>query len=266
MSKTPNERLRDLRIKAGYDTAADFARAHGINEYTYRAHEGGGRAIKPDTAQRYARILGVKWTWLLSGEGDEPEAATVKAAAAASSTQAAAPMIHREFVPVGFQTVMVRGEVEAGVWREAYEWPGDEWQPITVPTGGPYDPKDLFALRVRGSSMDKRYPEGSMVVCVPLWRVGRQPRNGEDVVVERHDATGKVEATVKELEIKPDGKLLLWPRSSHPRYQTPFELPADGLPWGLQDGPATYVHDGLAEQVSEIRVIALVVGGFKWNM
>lgn len=85
----PGERLRDLRIKAGYDNAVDFARRYGINEFTYRAHEGGVRGIKADMARRYARIFGVPTEWLLYGEGDAPDAEAVKRTAASRPCQEA---------------------------------------------------------------------------------------------------------------------------------------------------------------------------------
>lgn len=62
----PYERLREARIRKGYEDAADAARAFGWNEITYRAHESGGRKFH-NAVERYARAFGVTPEWLLYG-------------------------------------------------------------------------------------------------------------------------------------------------------------------------------------------------------
>jgi len=63
-------RLRAARIKAGYDDAADFARAVGVKPVTYRAHEGGQNGFAR-YADRYGVKLKVSPLWLLYGKGDQ---------------------------------------------------------------------------------------------------------------------------------------------------------------------------------------------------
>jgi len=65
----PHDRLKLLRISAGYKTAADFARAHQIKPVTYRAHESGQNRLTAETAAVYARIYGVTIDSILTGEG-----------------------------------------------------------------------------------------------------------------------------------------------------------------------------------------------------
>lgn len=55
MEEEPHQRLRAARRKLGFPTAAAAARAFGWNETTYRAHESGGRGIRPNEAKKYAR-------------------------------------------------------------------------------------------------------------------------------------------------------------------------------------------------------------------
>lgn len=62
-------RLREARQRAGFRTARDFARACGLPEPTYRAHENGSRGLPVESAQHYAGLLGVSAGWLLTGEG-----------------------------------------------------------------------------------------------------------------------------------------------------------------------------------------------------
>ena len=67
----PHPRLRSARIRAGYETAAEFAREfEGIEEGTYQSHENGTRALSIDAAKRYAAAFGedVTWQWLMFGD------------------------------------------------------------------------------------------------------------------------------------------------------------------------------------------------------
>lgn len=143
--------------------------------------------------------------------------------------------------------VMVRGMVEAGAWREAVEWPDEDWFPVGVSGVERYDPYPQFGLVVRGPSMNQVYPEGSILICVSFLHLGRPPTHGERVVVE-HRRGGFVEATVKEFAVE-NGRPKLYARSDHPRYAGAIDLPAEGEP----EGP----HD------DEIRVSALVIASIR---
>lgn len=123
--------------------------------------------------------------------------------------------------------VFVRGFVQAGVWQEATEWPSSDWYPLSVPLDTRFPDTPLFALQVRGDSMNRLYPDGSHVVCVRYADIGRGPRPGERVVCVRGSATGEFEATVKEYQIDDKGRHVLWPRSDAPEFQQPFVLDGD---------------------------------------
>lgn len=124
------------------------------------------------------------------------------------------------FAPEPVDTVPVVGAVEAGAWREPGLWDGGEDVPIMASAAN----GDLFALRVVGSSMNLRYPEGTYVIA-RKWEGGDWPV-GKNVIVQRTDGGGKVETTLKELVMGEDG-LELWPRSSDPRFQEPVMYKAD---------------------------------------
>lgn len=66
-------RLRRARQAAGYDTAADAARALGMKPPTYAGHENGSRRFGPEEAALYARRLKVSPEWLLYGTGRGPD-------------------------------------------------------------------------------------------------------------------------------------------------------------------------------------------------
>lgn len=74
MTKTRADRLREARIKAGFEYAKEAADALGVSVSTYAAHEkgqdGGGRNFKEDAGKKYARRFGVPFEWLWLGIGD----------------------------------------------------------------------------------------------------------------------------------------------------------------------------------------------------
>ena len=110
--------------------------------------------------------------------------------------------------------VQVVGKVQAGYWNEAEEIPYDD-QPVVYAMEDPrYKGIPHFALEVVGPSMNMLYPEGSFVVCVPLIHTGGEIpiHHGNKVIVERRNAHGAVETTVKELVLDKKGEPWLWPR------------------------------------------------------
>ncbi len=72
------ERLQWARKRAGYESAAAFARAKNLNEVTYRAHESGNRGIPASRAFDYARALKVGASWILYGEGSVDRAPSIQ--------------------------------------------------------------------------------------------------------------------------------------------------------------------------------------------
>lgn len=65
---TPGERLKLLR-KERFRSAAEAARALGLPEPTYSAHENESRGIPREAAVRYARFFKASLDWLLTGKG-----------------------------------------------------------------------------------------------------------------------------------------------------------------------------------------------------
>lgn len=70
--KTPGERLRDARIKAGFRSARAAALELEIPVSTYNSHERAGepgaRHFSVDEAKTYARRFGTDYIWLLTGD------------------------------------------------------------------------------------------------------------------------------------------------------------------------------------------------------
>jgi SOS-response transcriptional repressor LexA len=119
-------------------------------------------------------------------------------------------------------SVYIIGDVQAGLWKEALEYDQDEWEkiPAILPDNKPY-----FALRVKGSSMNLLYKEGSVLICLKPIDFGREPKNGDKIVVQRtNPKDGTIEATVKIYEKKEDGTIWLIPKSTEPEFQAPIKI------------------------------------------
>jgi len=164
--------------------------------------------------------------------------------------------------------VNVIGAVQGGAWVEAIEWDPGEWWDVTIPADDRFPGINRFGLLVRGDSMDRLYPDGTIVIVVRFNDLGRTPEAGEKVVVlHRSEDGGEFEATIKEYQVDAQGRRLLWPRSSDPNFQTPFILPAGDLVLaeGTERLPriarASNTED--AAGVPDLMVAGLVVGMYR---
>lgn len=217
----------------------------GVGENSIRHIRVRGHAPKADTLAKLAIALRVPPSYFLDVATD--------VTAAASNTA------------VSLGTVHVRGAVQAGVWSEATEWPSDEWYAVTVPLSVKYMDAEKFGLEVRGTSMDRLYPDGTVVIAVKFSDIGRNPRPGERVVVLRRNTAG-VEATLKEYALDERGRHVLWPRSSDPEFQVPFVLTGD-LPMSAGDEmiPKIARAAALPRDIApdDIIISALVIGSYR---
>jgi len=196
-----NERLRAAREAAGYDTAKSAAEAMGASVATYSQHENGTRGYPATRAQRYARFFKTTPEWLLYGRGDEP------------TTSGSKTIVKR-----ASRLVPVLGSVQAGAWTEAAEEPSPE-EVVPIYLAG-FEGAQLFALRIRGPSMNLYYPDGTMIIVCPAAEIG--VREGDHVVVRRHRGA-MCETTVKEV-VKEKAGIALYPRSKDPEHQKPIRI------------------------------------------
>lgn len=124
--------------------------------------------------------------------------------------------------------IEVLGSVQAGIFTEALEWDAAKRYHIQIPIDDGY-PKETprYALEVKGESMNRVFPHGSLVSVIDFEVLERPPETGDYVVVMRRDTYGPgFEATIKALQIRDDGSVCLWPQSTDPGFQQPFVLPA----------------------------------------
>jgi SOS-response transcriptional repressor LexA len=217
----PAQRLRQARERAGYVSAKAAAEAMGVPVATYVQHENGSRGFPADRAARYGRFFRVPAEWLLFGKDRDA-------------------VDHATLGP----RLFVKGEVAAGIWREAWEVEPDEWEVFTGRADVTAPLRERFGLRVVGDSMDEVYPPGTIVECVAYDGEDEIP-SGKRVVVLRSNISGDVEATVKELVYDPDGRMWLRPRSSNPMFQA--------FPANEPDDP----------KITKVEIIAIVVSSIR---
>lgn len=208
-------RLKQARIAAGYETAAEAARTLRMKEATVRAHESGQNSISITNAPRYAALYHVSVNWLLYGHNEPPSKGELEAAIASHV---------RSDANFGGRFIPILGKVAAGVWYEVQPTEAHQVQgKLEVDVDG-YQHANLYALQVVGPSMNLYYPEGRYVIVAPAAEAGVLA--GDHVIVTRTRA-GLVETTCKEVVLGEGGRVELWPRSTDPNFQTPIIMSGD---------------------------------------
>lgn len=204
-----HDRIKQAR-SARFKTAIEAASYLGVPQATYAHHERGTRKVKPDEMERYAKAFRVSPSWLMFGEGDSGIAAGTEPAPLAP-------------VPT-ITTLMIVGDVAAGVWRSAVSDAMDP-VPYNVPVDPRFSREGQFLLRVVGSSINRQAQHGALVRCLDVYHAPREPRHDDWVIVRRMRG-GDAEKTVKRLRVLPNGERQLWPDSTDPAFQEPIIIDA----------------------------------------
>lgn len=181
------EQLKALRRKRGL-SQAQLAELIGVEQPTVQRWESGKRMPDLDSLQTLAQVLGVTPGSLLDGD----------------ALAALGP------------TLFIKGEVAAGVWRSAAEWPESDWQTFTGRSDVNAKVEHRFGLRLVGDSMDLLYPPGSIVECISVFG-HTEALPGKRVVIVRKNDRQEYESTVKEL-VEQDGAMWAVPRSTNPAH------------------------------------------------
>ncbi len=197
-------RLTKARQARGFRFARDASDYFGWSYSTYAGHENGQRGIGRSAA-KYAKAFRVSEAWLLTGEGPGP---------------GEQPLF------VEMRPVEVVGHVQAGYWTEAFEWPEEERYVVPVPADPEYAAYKLIAAEMRGLSMNKWRPEGTVVVFTDMIDTQEELRPGRRYFVQRSNGH-EYECTIKTLWQDEEGKLWLLPESTDPRFQEPLSLDGD---------------------------------------
>ncbi|WP_182849678.1 helix-turn-helix domain-containing protein [Pelagerythrobacter aerophilus] len=120
-------------------------------------------------------------------------------------------------------TLYVKGDVQAGVWKEAWQFAEDEWERYTGRADIKVSLRERFGLRVVGESMNQVYPHGTILDCVAYTGDQTIP-NGKRVIVQRIRNGDETETTVKEYHRDADGVEWLVPKSDNPAFQSSFRV------------------------------------------
>jgi len=124
----------------------------------------------------------------------------------------------------GIRKVKVRAHVQAGHWSEAFEWDPEDWYEVAIPDDPDLRTLTLFGAETRGPSMNRRYPERSVVIVAEAISAHEHVQLGKRYVIERERPDGLREATVKKVWRDEAGRIWLLPESDDPRFQEPIPL------------------------------------------
>lgn len=130
--------------------------------------------------------------------------------------------------------IWIRAEAAAGRLRATPELSVQEQTTVAFPAS-PLAMANAFGVRVRTRDMERVFPPGSLVACVPAGPAESRPTDGRYVLV--HARRGQLwEVTLRQYRVI-DGQAWTWPRSDDPEHQAPHKL---GLP-GEQGREERYV-------------------------
>jgi repressor LexA len=196
------KKIKELRERLGIDQIELARRLGDVNQSTVSKWE---RGLQKPNAERQAKLAEAAGVTVGEWLGIEPTSAA----------------------DFRGKTVMVVGDLQAGAWREAIEWDYDDQYPMPVIMDPSRPSYPMQGFVVRGTSMNRPYPEGSHVFVASTISNGLTPRNGDHVLVIRRNKRGLYEATLKEYVVNEDGSRWLWPRSTDPQYQAPMKINGD---------------------------------------
>lgn len=173
--------------------------------------------------QDLADRLGVVWQTVSNAERGVGEGLTQKKLAEYAQALGVEP---EALVAADDGTRMVRvvGPVQAGVFAESLEFPDDDQYEVAIPNDPALRAFRLEGREVRGPSMNRRYPDRTVVIISDIVETGAAFAVGKRYVVERERADGLREATVKKLWQDEAGAYWLLPESDDPRFQEPIPL------------------------------------------
>lgn len=192
---------------------------------------------------------------ILSGKSRDPGASTLAAIAeelnvAVADLLEGAPSAGSSgltHVKLALRYLEVRYRVQAGLWFEVDAEEPPEQVALAVLPDPRFAPFPQWLEKVVGDSANLRILPGQFAHVVDAVEMGYAPQNGHWVVVERRRDQGAVrERTIKQIETMPDGQVLLWPRSSNPKWREPVS-PTDG---------ARNADD------TEVEIVGLVIGAY----
>ncbi len=194
-------RLRFARKRSGLKQR-EVAERTGIAESTVAAHERGDRAkvhgLKDEVLRKYARVYEVPLFWL-KGQNIA--------------------------LPQGFRSVEIRGILQAGTWTTNFDI--DEDRSVIIADDPDLSNHILYAAIVSGQSMNRVYPNGTVVILRRQIDQFSDLISGKRYHIERQRADGSTENTLKTV-IRRAGEdfAYLLPESTEPEFQQSIRIQA----------------------------------------
>lgn len=206
---TLTAKIKALRIRAGLTMAEAAKRGGWRQPSSYQRYE------NPEVFRRHYLPLDIaqKLVKAFAGLGSPQITAPEVLALSQLPSAASQRLVNSSRV------IEVIAVVEAGVWREAFELPPEDRKYFPMPSLPGYEGVAVFGLEVRGQSMNKVYPEGSIAFFVRPEDL--EPHEGH-VVVALARRGDLYETTLKELRREKGGRVALWPLSTDARHQKPI--------------------------------------------
>ena len=126
-----------------------------------------------------------------------------------------------EFNKVDIKIIYKIGFVQAGKFNEACQLPESDWEEIPYPVNENYKKAKIFALGVRGDSMNLVFPpDKTTLICCPLedWMRANPEADieGKYIIAYRHSPDGLCEATVKKYTKIDDSTIILVAETTNP--------------------------------------------------
>lgn len=179
------------------------------------------------TQEELAGRLGVTWQTVSNVERGHSGLSSKKIDKWASALEAEP---HEVISAAGEQrAVPVIGYVQAGHFAESWMFDEEDQTEVWVEDEPRFRSFRLRGAIARGPSMNRRWPDGTVLIFTDAVETGEDIVVGKRYVIERERADGLREATVKLLWRDDTGKLWLLPESDDPRFQEPIPLDsADG--------------------------------------
>ena len=140
------------------------------------------------------------------------------------------------------------GFVQAGLFNEACQLPESEWIDVPYSADNEYINAHLFALGVRGNSMNKIFPpDQTTLICCPLneWlEINKNASiNGKYIIAYRKNSDGLCEATVKRYERKDDTTVMLFAESTEKEFEFPIVLHPDNNEYDIAAVVISYIRN-----------------------
>ena len=126
----------------------------------------------------------------------------------------------------GLVIAPIKARLQAGIWTEHPHDAIDGRGPVFVPADMAPRGAKVYAAEVVGSSMNRVYPEGTIVVLEARFDDASSLIAGRRYHVERRRPDGSVESTIKTVKRRPDDSIWLVPESDDPAFQAAISLPS----------------------------------------